>query len=459
METPGKTVHSAAELVIFTTTLQIFNERFLYLTLRFCLDKTISVLLEFFMFSRKYFSILLIAISFFIFSESQVMAKRLALVIGNDDYVNVDPLLKAVNDAKAVAAVIEELGFQVIQRNNAKRAHINDGLTELGRVMKPGDEVLFFFAGHGISVKGQNYLLPTDIPAIKPGQEHSIKKEAFSENEILTLLQEKGAKVSILIIDACRNNPFPKQGTRSIGRAIGLGQHTSPPHNAFVMYSAGLGQQALDRLSEEDENPNSVFTRKLLPLLKTPGLSHVQMAKRLQIEVEQLALTTTDRHKQFPAFYDQVRGNFYLLPDGKETALETHKKPALNQEHILWQTVKGSTKVSDYEFYLRKYPNGSFADVAELKIRTLKQTQAGLSTPKLRSRGNDSPASKCEKLWVARNTIWRNHKYCFSTPRGINYFSNTGCFRNAKQAHRAMSKRNRARVKSLLNQERMLACF
>lgn len=411
------------------------------------------------MFFRKSLAIFFFTICFASISGSDAWAKRLALVIGNDAYINVDPLLKAVNDAKAVAAVVEELGFQVIQKNNASRSHINDGLTEIGRVMKPGDEVLFFFAGHGISVKGQNYLLPTDIPAIKPGQEHSIKKEAFSENEIISLLQEKGAKVSILIIDACRNNPFPKQGTRSIGRSVGLGQHTTPPHNAFVMYSAGLGQQALDRLSDEDDNPNSVFTRKLLPLLKTPGLSHVQMAKRLQIEVEQLALTTADRHKQFPAFYDQVRGNFYLLPDGKEVAIETLKKPSMNQENILWETVKDSSKISDFEFYLGKYPDGIFASVAELKISKLKQTQATLSTPNLRSRGQDSEASTCEKLWVARNTIWRNHKYCFSTPRGINYFSNNGCFRNAKQAHRVMSKKNRAAVKALLKRERVLGCF
>lgn len=466
---------------------------------------------------RKYLAIFVFSLCFTGISGFEAQAKRVALVIGNDQYINVDPLLKAVNDAKAVAAVVKELGFHVIQRNNANRSQINDGLTELGGVIEPGDEILFFFAGHGISVKGHNYLLPTDIPAIKPGQEHSIKKESFSENEIITLLQEYGARVSILIIDACRNNPFPKQGTRSVGRNIGLDKHTSPPQNAFVMYSAGLGQQALDRLSEEDDNPNSVFTRKLLPLLKTPGLSHVQMAKRLQIEVEKLALTTAERHKQFPAFYDQVRGNFYLIPDGQEVALESLKQPILNQENILWQTVKGSTKISDYEFYLGKYPsgtyssiaelkikqlkdnqvsqtevvqkldlnqdevlwqslknsdnasdfefylskfpNGKFANVAELRIRKLKQQLAGLHSNTLRSPERGAVLNSCEKLWVARNQIWRRHKYCFTTSRAINYFSNTGCFRNVKQAQNVMSKKNRSRVKALLRQERALGCL
>jgi hypothetical protein len=90
------------------------------------------------------------------------------------------------------------------------------------------------------------------------------------------------------------------------------------------MYSAGIGQEALDRLSDEDENPNSVFTRRLIPLLQQSGLSHVRMAKTLQVEVEKLALTTKSKHRQFPAFYDQVRGDFYFVPKAKD---EGQKKP------------------------------------------------------------------------------------------------------------------------------------
>ncbi len=316
---------------------------------------------------RSFIISLLVSFSFFI--ACPAYAKRVALVIGNDNYFHVDKLEKAANDAKAVAVTLRELGFEVIDQVNADRRGMDRKLNQLSSKISVGDEVLFFFAGHGISVKGRNYLLPIDIPKIIPGQERSVTKEAFSEDEIIEILRERGAKVSILIIDACRNNPFPKQGTRSVGRSVGLGQRSNPPRNTFVMYSAGIGQEALDRLSDEDANPNSVFTRKLLPLLKTKGLSHIQMAKRLQIEVEQLALTTSDQHQQFPAFYDQVRGDFYLLPDQKNTGKKLSLQ--LNSEETLWRTIEHSKRASDFTFYLNEFPKGRYSSVAKLKLQKI----------------------------------------------------------------------------------------
>lgn len=297
-------------------------------------------------------------------------AKRVALVIGNDAYSNVAPLKKAANDANALALTLTDLGFDVMKEINAARRVMDSRLNELNNRVEAGDEVVVFFAGHGISVRGQNYLLPTDIPKIRPGQERSVTKEAFSENEIINILQERGARVSILIIDACRNNPFPKSGTRTLGRSTGLGERSTPPRNTFIMYSAGIGQEALDRLSEADIDPNSVFTRKLIPLLKTPGLSHVQMAKQLQIEVEQLALKAEQQHRQFPAFYDQVRGNFFFIPEDKSTP-QSRVKVTESPEELLWNTIRNSSTAEDYKFYLRKFPTGRFAHIAELELQKL----------------------------------------------------------------------------------------
>lgn len=271
--------------------------------------------------------LLFVLVVFLVVVAPNAHAKRVALVIGNDNYVNVTKLKKAGNDAKAIAGVMGKLGFKVIHMLNVNRLAMDRALTRLSNLVELGDEVLFFFAGHGISVKGQNYLLPIDIPAIAPGQERRVTKEAFSEDEIIEILRERGAQVSILIIDACRNNPFPKAGTRSIGRSVGLGQRVNPPRNTFVMYSAGIGEEALDRLSDKDKNPNSVFTRKLLPLLTQPGLSHVKMAKLLQVQVEELALTAEGGHQQFPAFYDQVRGDYFLTPPSKLSKVARLKTP------------------------------------------------------------------------------------------------------------------------------------
>ncbi len=244
--------------------------------------------------------------------SAQVHAKRVALVIGNDNYQTVTKLNKAVSDAKAVSSALGALGFEVTHLENLKSRDMTREIfaTFISKINRD-DEVLFYYAGHGIEIRSRNYLLATDIPKVKPGSERFVTKEAFAVDEIIQAIQEKGTRLAILILDACRDNPFPKEGTRSLGTTRGLGR-TDPPKGTFVMYSAGSRQAALDRLSNQDSNPNSVYTRKLLPLLKSPGLKLTDMAKRLRSEVEELARTVN--HDQYPAYYDQMRGEFYFNP-------------------------------------------------------------------------------------------------------------------------------------------------
>jgi len=114
-----------------------------------------------------------------------------------------------------------------------------------------------------------------------------------------------------LIIDACRDNPFPRKDTRTVGGARGL-TRADPPQGTFVVYSAGAGQTALDRLSDADPDPNSVFTHALLPRLKKPGKSLNEMVQEVRSEVRRTAQTI--RYDQFPAIYDQFEGDFFFLP-------------------------------------------------------------------------------------------------------------------------------------------------
>lgn len=239
-------------------------------------------------------------------------AKRIALVIGNDNYTSVSKLEKAVSDARAVANALRTVGFSVTHMENLNnrsmtRGIYSDFISSIGK----GDEVLFFYAGHGIEIRSRNYLLAIDIPKVKPGNERFVTKEAFAVDDIIEAVQERGSRLAIFILDACRDNPFPKEGTRSIGSTRGLGR-SDPPKGTFVMYSAGSRQAALDRLSSSDSNPNSVYTRKLLPLIKTPGLKLTEMAKLLRGEVEELASRVN--HDQYPAYYDQMKGEFYFMP-------------------------------------------------------------------------------------------------------------------------------------------------
>lgn len=235
--------------------------------------------------------------------------KRVALVIGNDAYQNVPALQKAGNDARAMKETLEGLGFSVMLAQNLSRRAMSEQLLAFDRALAAGDVAFFFFAGHGFEIKGENYLLPVDVPAATEGQEELVRDASFAAQRIIDRLQARGVRTTILVLDACRNNPFERPGTRAVGGTGGLAPMT-PAEGVFVVFSAGAKQTALDRLAEDDPDPNSVFTRNFTKELKTPGLTLVQIAKRTQSDVRQMAASI--RHDQTPAYYDQVVGDVVL---------------------------------------------------------------------------------------------------------------------------------------------------
>ncbi|OBY26054.1 caspase family protein [Leisingera sp. JC1] len=234
---------------------------------------------------------------------------RRALVIGVDGYQNLAALQKARNDAQAVSSTLAALGFDVTTLYDASRRDINSAVSTFANRIEPGDEVLFYFAGHGVEVDGRNYLLPSDVPVVNFGDESFLTGESIAADRVLGTFQRKGARSTIMILDACRNNPFPQDGQRSVGGSRGL-VRMEPPEGAFILYSAGAGQTALDRLSDTDANPNSVFTRALLSRLNEPGMTLHQLAKQVRRDVQDLAATVN--HDQFPAYYDQMSGEMVL---------------------------------------------------------------------------------------------------------------------------------------------------
>jgi hypothetical protein len=261
--------------------------------------------------------------------DAAIAEKRLALVIGNDLYGNLTPadqLKKVRNDARAMAAALRGLGFDVITGENVDRRDFNLKLQKFAARIQPGDQAAVFFAGHGVAIGSVNYLLPSDVPRIAAGQEGLLASEAIDADRIVKTLRRRGARISLIILDACRNNPFADKRGRSIGAARGLSR-MDPPEGTLVMYSAGAGQQALDRLGERDKNPNSVFTRTLLPLLQTPGLEINVLAREVKRRVRDLA-RTVGGHRQTPAVYNEVIGNFYLKPGGGKPAPVAALPPA-----------------------------------------------------------------------------------------------------------------------------------
>ena len=236
--------------------------------------------------------------------------KRVALVIGNNDYKNVPKLQKAVNDARTMGETLKQLGFSVMVAENQTRQAFSETLLAFDKAVEPGDTAFFFYAGHGFEIAGQNFLLPTDVPAATEGQEELVRDASVLADRVIERLQNKKVRTAILVFDACRNNPFERAGTRAVAGGGGLAPMTQLPEGVFSVFSAGPRQTALDRLSNNDDNPNSVFTRTFAKELLQPGENLVQVAQHTRRIVSEMAETVS--HKQIPVYFDQMVDDVFL---------------------------------------------------------------------------------------------------------------------------------------------------
>ncbi len=250
-------------------------------------------------------------------------ARSLALVIGNDGYANVTALKTAVSDARAVGDQLERMGFIVRRALNVDQRAMSRALAAFDAELQPGDRAFFFYAGHGFEISGANYLLPTDVPAAHINEVDLVRDASFSVERVIDNIRERGARVTILVLDACRDNPFA--GRARAGATPGGLARVDAPEGVFVLMSAGAKQEAIDRLSDNDGEKNSVFTRTFLREIAKPGRTLVQIAKATQIEVKALAATVG--YEQTPAYYDEVVGDV-VLSDIDPASPAVSAKPA-----------------------------------------------------------------------------------------------------------------------------------
>ena len=259
----------------------------------------------------------LLAVLALVASPAVAMARDLALVIGEDAYANVAQLNTAVGDARAVSNQLEAMGFVVRRGANLDRDAMSRALAAFDASLQPGDRALFFFSGHGFEISGANYLLPIDVPAVVANQDERLRDASFAVERVIDGVRARGARVAILVLDACRDNPFASPAGRAVGSKGGLAR-VDAPEGVFVLMSAGAKQEALDRLSAADGDANSVFTRVFLRELAKPGRTLVQMAKATQVGVKDLAATVG--FEQTPAYYDEVVGDIVLSDAAPQVA-------------------------------------------------------------------------------------------------------------------------------------------
>jgi hypothetical protein len=234
---------------------------------------------------------------------------RLAFVVGNDAYRNVNPLQKAVNDARSVSRGLQQLGFRVTLAENLAWRDYVERFAAFENSIQPGDTAFLFYSGHGVEIDGANYLIPVDAPKVTPEQQSLLKDVSISTDNLIQRLKARGTRTQIIVLDACRENPFRQSNGRAVGGARGLAG-ARLPGGVFMIYSAGVGEVALDRLSDSDSDPNSVFTRSFLPLLEDPENSLITVAKETRAKVKSLA--SSIGQTQSPAYYDEIDGEIFL---------------------------------------------------------------------------------------------------------------------------------------------------
>jgi hypothetical protein len=317
------------------------------------------------------------ACAFLISANAAFADKRVAFVVGNGAYKNVAALPNPAIDAKSMAGVLRNVGFDVVEGTNLTRDKMTERLLEFGQKAQGADIALFFYAGHGIAINGTNYLLPVDADL----KSEMDVKLGSAINVDLTLEQTMSdAKVKLVFLDACRDNPFAAKiksnsATRSVSVQQGLAEMKSG-EGTLIAFATGPGQTALDG----EVGTNSPFTRALIANIAAPGVEIQQAMTKVRAQVNE-----ETSKGQLPWGHTNLIGSVYLnpAPAAAGAAVEAPNTPAVaagaasEVELEFWRSIKDSNKPEELNAYLTNYPNGTFKSLALARIASL---QDGPST-------------------------------------------------------------------------------
>lgn len=305
---------------------------------------------------------------------------RLALVIGNADYVSARKLTNPANDANDMAATLKGLGFDVIFGTNLSLKQMNDRVREFGDKLRVNGGVgLFYYAGHGIQVSGKNFLIPVEaeIP-----REDEIDFAALNLDLVLRKMGTAKNDLNIVILDACRNNPFAFSWSRG-DSGDGLAQ-ISAPTGTFIAYATSP-----DKTASDGTGRNGLYTSQLLKFIRQPNLKIEEAFKQVTIAVDR-----ESSGKQVPWTSSSLRGEFYFSSSKSEAAVNTaptNKSDSsilpddkTTQEKEAWDLVKNSTDEQDFRMYLQEFPGGANAAKAAIKLEQIVWNAIRLTNDKSR---------------------------------------------------------------------------
>jgi uncharacterized caspase-like protein len=233
--------------------------------------------------------------------------RRVALVIGNANYAGVAKLRNPVNDARAMTSALKELGFDVIERIDATQKETNRAIAQFGEKLDAGTTAVFYYAGHGMQVRGKNYLIPVDAEI---SSESAVRTETVDVDVLLDQFATRSSTLNVVILDACRNNPFERKFRSAAGG--GLAQ-IEAPEGTMIAYATAPGKVASDGTGE-----NGLFTQELLKAIRQPGRAVEQVFK----DVRRNVMKATGG-EQTPWESSSLTGDFYFAaPDASGKAKE-----------------------------------------------------------------------------------------------------------------------------------------
>ena len=306
---------------------------------------------------NKFFSAFIVSIVCISFANAaDNQGRRVALVIGNGNYQQ--PLLPKLrnppNDADDISKVLRNFGFEVIERKNQTLEGMNQAIAEFGSKIGGSEAALFFFAGHGIQSRNQNYLLPINA---KLDSDASIPYQGVNLNQILDEMDNGKSGANIVILDACRNNPM--SGKFRSGQSRGLASPGNTPKGTVIIYATDPGNVASDGVGR-----NGLLTAGLLTAFKGKDLSLDGVLTVASAEVEQASGMAQTPYINGPKTL-QKKFNFHVTIDPGPREIEKS----------FWNSMAQSTDASDFEAYLQKYPQGSYSALAENRLKKLKAEQ------------------------------------------------------------------------------------
>ena len=287
---------------------------------------------------------------------------RVALVIGNSSYAGNAALINPGNDAQAMASALKQLGFTVVELRNGGKSEMTEALSKVRSALSGKQGVgMLYYAGHGLQLDWRNYMVPVDA---KLSSAADVIAQAVDVNSVLEAFKSAGNRMNILVLDACRDNPFAATASGK-----GLAPVDAPP-GTFLAYATAPGNVAQDG---DAKGGNGLYTQYLLEELKRPTTRIEDVFKRVRLNVRQQS-----QGRQIPWESTSLEDDFYFNT-GLRVKVAAVDGQAVQDDFLAekeaWDKIKDSTKVEDFYSFLLKYPSGFISEQAQFRVAQLQKAR------------------------------------------------------------------------------------